>query len=77
MPKTRDSYLVRSSKDPELAQQLTFYLSRIADRLDKLEGIRGEFDAESDGNFEGSVTAHGIKIHDPDDDDTVLHEMTK
>jgi hypothetical protein len=42
MAKTKDSYLVRSTKDPQLADQINFYFQRISDRLDKLEGIRGE-----------------------------------
>lgn len=61
---TRDSYLLTASTLPELVTQLNFYLARIADRLDKLEGIRGSTDIATGGDV--TVT---------DDSDEVIHSL--
>lgn len=41
MAKTRDSYRVTGRTVEELQRELNFLLQRMADRMDKIEGIRG------------------------------------
>ena len=62
MPKTKSSYQV-----PGGSAELNFILARIADRLDKLEGIRGE------AEIEGTLSSGAIEISD--EDDTVIHSL--
>jgi hypothetical protein len=69
--KSRDVLRVTSSVDPQLANSINFAFQRILDRLDKLEGLRGELETEG-GTFAGSVAAKDISVSD---DDTKLHSM--
>lgn len=55
MPKTRDSYRVTAQTASELTRELNFLLQRIADRLDKMEGIRGTASIESDLDMNDNV----------------------
>lgn len=71
MAQTKDSLRVSSTVDPSLANQLNFVLARIADRLDKLEGLRGELETAS-GEFSGAVTAESVSVSD---DTITLHSM--
>jgi carbonic anhydrase/acetyltransferase-like protein (isoleucine patch superfamily) len=48
MAKTRDSYLLTARTVDELARNLNFLLQRFADRIDRIEGIRGTASIESD-----------------------------
>lgn len=72
--RSRDSSLIVATEIGELIGQLNFILQRMNDRLDKLEGLRDEFDSQSGGNFEGGLTAHSMSIHD-DSDGTELHSF--
>jgi hypothetical protein len=48
MAKTRDNYQITGSTVEELKRSLNFMLQRFADRMDKIEGIRGTASIESD-----------------------------
>lgn len=48
MAKSRDSYIIAGKTVEELSRNLTFLLQRFADRMDKIEGIRGTASIESD-----------------------------
>jgi hypothetical protein len=45
--RTRDNYQVTGNTVPEILMSLNFLLQRFADRIDKLEGIRGTASIES------------------------------
>lgn len=47
MARTRDNYQVTGRTVEELARSLNFLLQRIADRMDRIEGIRGTASIES------------------------------
>ena len=67
MTKTRDSYLLSARTVPELVRELNFTFQRIADRLDKIEGIRGSANIENDLSLQGGplyvYDADGNLIH--------------
>lgn len=48
MSKTRDSYRVNGRTAEELQRELNFLFQRMADRMDKIEGIRGTASIASD-----------------------------
>lgn len=48
MAKTRDNYQVTGRTVDEITRNLNFILQRFADRMDKIEGIRGTASIESD-----------------------------
>ena len=48
MPQTRDNYLVLGQTLGEVKNNLNFLLQRFADRMDKIEGIRGTAEINSD-----------------------------
>jgi hypothetical protein len=48
VPKTRDNYRVTGNTTTEIVASMNFLLQRIADRLDRMEGIRGTASIESD-----------------------------
>lgn len=52
MSKTRDVAIFSGQTAPDLSRELSFAFQRVLDRLDKLEGIRGEaiLGAEGSGN---------------------------
>lgn len=62
MPKTKSNYQI-----PGGSAELNFVLARIADRLDKLEGIRG------DAKIESGLEVGPVEVLD--DDDTVIHSL--
>ena len=51
MAKTRDNYQVQANSLPELILGLNLLLQRLADRMDRIEGIRGTASIESDLNM--------------------------
>lgn len=51
MAKTRDNYQVQANSLQELILGLNLLLQRLADRMDKIEGIRGTASIESDLNM--------------------------
>ena len=62
MPKTKSNYQV-----PGASSELNFILARIADRLDKLEGIRGN------AEIEGTLSSGPIEVSD--EDENIIHSM--
>lgn len=48
MAKTRDNYQIAGQTLDEVTRTLNFILQRMADRMDKIEGIRGTSSIESD-----------------------------
>lgn len=48
MAKSRDSYRVTGTSADQVAREVNFLFQRIADRMDKIEGIRGTSSIESD-----------------------------
>lgn len=62
---TKENLQVNATDLPGLIYQLNFLLQRIADRLDKLEGIRGTPDS--------LVTSGDISVLD--EDDAQIHSM--
>ncbi len=55
MPKTRDNYSVTGNTVQELINSLNFLLARLADRMDKIEGIRGAPSIEADLTMNSSL----------------------
>jgi len=48
MAKSRDSYIITGNTLDEMKRNMQFLLQRMADRMDKMEGIRGTSSIESD-----------------------------
>ncbi len=55
MTKTRDNYHVTGSTPAEIVRSLNFLLARLADRMDKIEGIRGQPSIEANLTMNNSV----------------------
>lgn len=47
MAKSRDNYIITGRSVDEVVRELNFFLQRMADRMDKIEGIRGTSSIES------------------------------
>jgi len=63
MAKTRDSYQVLGGTVEEIKRNLNFMLQRMADRMDKIEGIRGTSSIESDLDMNSNrVTDLGVAV---------------
>lgn len=48
MAQTRDNYQITGNSIPEIVTNLNFLLQRFADRMDKIEGLRGTAEINSD-----------------------------
>lgn len=46
--RTRDSYIVRGTTPQDIVASINFLFQRLADRMDRIEGIRGTASIESD-----------------------------
>jgi len=66
---TRDQYRITGLDLESVKSDLNFALTRIADRLDKLEGIRGKTD------FDGESLVVSGPVVVRDDDDEQIHSM--
>ena len=73
MARTREVYIVTGGDLEAIKRQLNGYLTRLADRMDKLEGLRGELETES-GTFDGDVTANADVLVN-DDNGNLIHSM--
>lgn len=73
MAETREVYLITGSDLESVKRQLNMFLARLADRIDKLEGLRGELETES-GHFAGDVTVSADVIVN-DDDGQEIHSF--
>jgi len=71
--RTREVYIVTGGDLEAIKRQLNGYLTRLADRMDKLEGLRGELETES-GTFDGDVTANADVLVN-DDNGNLIHSM--
>ena len=64
MPITRETYQITATDLNGLILRLNSILSRVSDRLDKLEGLRDELETAS-GTFSGDVVVSGgVKVND-------------
>jgi len=72
MPISRENYQVTATDLNGVLLRLNSVLSSISDRLDKLEGFRGELETAS-GTFTGGVDAESVTVKDSND--TQLHSM--
>lgn len=70
MTKTRDSYLLSARSVPELVRELNFTFQRIADRLDKIEGIRGSASIDNDLSLQGGP------LYVYDTDGNLIHSIS-
>ena len=64
MAKTRDSNQITATDLPGVITDLNFLLQRMADRIDKLEGLRDTFLTVDDASVEGVLTVEGLQIKD-------------
>jgi len=71
--RTREVYIVTGGDLEAIKRQLNGYLTRLADRMDKLEGLRGELETES-GTFDGDITANADVLVN-DDNGNLIHSM--
>lgn len=85
MAKSRDSYRVTGQTAPELSRELNFLLQRVADRMDKMEGIRGDATIESDLNMSDhkvrqlatpTAASDGARLGDVPQDDVTFGSVT-
>jgi hypothetical protein len=66
MPRSREVYLITGTTVDAVKTQLNTFLSRLSDRIDKIEGLRGELETQS-GTFSGPVTSEdSVRVNDPD-----------
>jgi hypothetical protein len=61
--------LIAAQTAPDLARELNFIFQRIADRLDKIEGIRG------DASIESPLSVTGGKVYVYDADSNLIHSQ--
>ena len=73
MAVTKENYQVTATDLNGMVLRLNSILSRLSDRLDKLEGLRGELETAS-GTFTGDVTTDGSVLVN-DSDDNRIHSM--
>jgi len=75
---SREHYTVTANSLPELVTSLNFTLARVADRLDKQEGVRGNPTFESDIDLQankitdagkGSAATDGVTVNQISDQD--------
>lgn len=67
MAKSRDNYQVSGQTLDELTRNLNFLLQRLADRIDKIEGIRGTSSIESNLDMnQNTITELGSGAEDTD-----------
>ena len=72
MTASKEFYQIAGTGNQALENRLNHILARISDRLDKLEGFRGELETAS-GTFTGGVDAESVTVKDSND--TQLHSM--
>ena len=71
---SKENYQITTTDPQGMILRLNSIFSSIADRLDKLEGFRGELETAS-GTFSGDITTEGNVVV-TDEDDNTLHSMT-
>lgn len=73
MATTRENYQISAIDLEGLVSRLNFILARIADRLDKVEGLRTELETQG-GTFAGDINANG-DLFVNDEDSNRIHSM--
>ncbi len=68
-PQTKDSYLISGNSLEDIKRELNFVMQRIADRLDKMEGVRDV----SSPTFDDVAVGGDITVTDSDDE--VIHSL--
>ena len=61
---SKENYQVTTTDPQGMLLRINSILSSISDRLDKLEGFRGELETAS-GTFTGDVDGKSLKVTDP------------
>ena len=69
---SRENYQVTTTDPQGMLLRINSILSSISDRLDKLEGFRGELETAS-GTFTGEVKAPILSVEDSDN--TIIQRM--
>ena len=69
---TKENYQITASDMNGLILRLNSIMARLSDRLDKLEGFRGELETAS-GTFSGSVVSESLSVNDSTN--TQIHAM--
>ena len=73
MPRTKDTYVLTGDTVADLKRELNSILSRIADRMDKQEGIRGTAEVEGEMSLEDVSVGGDITVLD--DEGEQIHSM--
>ncbi len=60
---TKENYQINATEMNGLTLRLNSILARISDRLDKIEGFRGELETAS-GTFTGPITTTKVSVTD-------------
>jgi hypothetical protein len=71
---TKETYQIAGNSLSEVINRLNFVLARIADRLDKIEGLRGELETEG-ATLGGDLLIEQSSIQIKDEDDAVVHSL--
>ena len=69
---TKENYQINATDMNGLVLRLNSILARLSDRLDKLEGFRGELETAS-GTFSGKVVSESLSVNDSNN--TQIHAM--
>ena len=71
---TKESYQISAQTMQALVTSLNRVLGRISDRLDKIEGLRGELETQG-ATFEGDVILSNVDLTVNDEDGVKVHSM--
>jgi hypothetical protein len=71
--RTKDSYQLSGNSIPEITNRLNFFLARISERLDRIEGLRGNLETQA-GTFDGDITANSDVLVN-DEDGALIHSL--
>ena len=63
---SKESYQVTTTDPQGMLIRLNSIFSRISDRIDKLEGLRGELETAS-GTFSGDIDGKSLNVTDSND----------
>ena len=69
---SKENYQITATEIQGMLLRLNSVTSSISDRLDKLEGFRGELETAG-GTFTGDVDANEVKV--TDSNDTKIHSI--
>lgn len=71
---TKETYQVAAQTLPEALARLNFIFARLADRLDKIEGLRGELETEG-ATFGSDIAVENAAVLVNDEDGKVIHSL--